>query len=481
MDLIMRIRSNQNFSIDPETKAAIFSLNDNSQVLESAINAIDKDGDGIISTREVVEAIISIRKQELTIDSQTLNHILSYNPNLAEIEELLNFIDQDQDGVFSAVEVFNSIINVRQGNYQVQNQVLFDDLIVLSSSSNEVTRVLNLYDPDGNGFVANDDYIKAQIKIRQGVENEISNDLRTQVDSLVQNSSLINELISLMDPDNDGIISDTELVQNYHSSFIINGVVNIERKAVLDEILAITNPNAQDLINIRERFDLDKSGTISDEEVIIGLLKVNKGEIFNLGKDAFISLLHDNENVAEIYDTIKSLDRNNNGLIEDYEAMLGLLKEVRDPNASNNFVPEILTFNSDYNAMKAEMNQYGIDWSLSSQDMDNQLRAIMLEIRKGNIQGHYFDLMLAFVNAELLREKVMNELFDTNVDGVLTDLELVQGLEKHFNNQLSIDPLVLINVLFKNPKYKKAYDLIKVEMDAGRTINYTDIISRINE
>ena len=481
IDLIMKTRSDHNFTIDSETKAAIFSLNDNSQVIESAVNAIDKDGDGIISTREVVEAIISIRKQELAIDSSTLNHILSYNTNLVEIEELLDFIDQDQNGVFSAVEIFNSIIEIRQGNYQVQNQTLFDDLLALSSSSDEVTRILYIYDPDADGLFSMDDYIKAQISIRQGVEDEIPSELRAMIDSLVDKSSLINELISLMDTDNDGIISDMELIKNYHQSFIINGVVDIERKAVLDEILSITNPNAQDIINIRGKFDLDNSGTISDEEVIIGLLKVNKGEILNLGKDSFIAILHDNENVAEIYETIKSLDRNSNGLIEDYEAMLGLIKEIRDPNASSNFMSTVLAFNSNYNAMKAEMDQYGIDWSLNPGDLDNQLRTIMLDIRKGNIQGQYFDMMLALSGkAKLLEEKVMNELFDINVDGVLTDLELVQGLEKYFKNQLSIDPLVLINVLFKNPKYKLAYDLIKAEIDAGRTINYADIISKIN-
>jgi hypothetical protein len=131
--------------------------------------------------------------------------------------------------------------------------------------------------------------------------------------------------------------------------------------------------------------------------------------------------------------------------------------------------------------MRAQIASFNIDWSQSSSDLDNQLRSIILEIRKNNIQGNYLDLMLALSGkSKLLEEKVMNELFDVNIDGVLTDLELVQGLERHFKNQLNITNEVLINILFKFPKYKKAYDLIKAEMDAGRTIDYEDIISRIN-
>jgi Ca2+-binding EF-hand superfamily protein len=481
IDLIMTIRSDRNFSIDDETKEAIFSLNPSSGFVEAAVNAIDKDGDGIISTKEVVETIISIRKKELEVDNITLNHILSYNPNIEEIEELMNFIDQDQDGVFSAIEVFNTFITVRQGNYVISNENLFNELVAISESKDEVNRALNLYDPDKNGFISNEDYIKAQIGIRKKVFAEIPSELRPGVDSLVAKSDLINELISLMDTDADGVITDLELVKNYHKSFIINGVINLERKEMLDEILAITNPNAQQLINIREKFDLDNSGTISDEEVIIGLLKVNKGEIINLGKEAFIALLHDNTNVAEIFDTIKVLDRNNNGSIDNYEAMLSVISESTTGQAPSQLTKDILSMNSEYNAMRAQIASFNIDWSQSSSDLDNQLRSIILEIRKNNIQGNYLDLMLALSGkSKLLEEKVMNELFDVNIDGVLTDLELVQGLERHFKNQLNITNEVLINILFKFPKYKKAYDLIKAEMDAGRTIDYEDIISRIN-
>jgi Ca2+-binding EF-hand superfamily protein len=481
IDLIMTIRSDRSFSIDNETKDAIFSLNPNSEFVEAAVNVIDKDGDGIISTKEVVEAIISIRKQELAIDNLTLNHILSYNPNIAEIEELMNFIDKDQDGVFSAIEVFNSFITVRQENYVISNQNLFDDLIAISESKDEVNRTLNLYDPDKNGLVSNEDYIKAQIGIRKKIFGEIPNELRTSIDSLVEKSDLINELISLIDTDADGVISDLELVKNYYKSFIINGVINVERKEMLDEILAITNPNAQELINIREKFDLDKSETISDQEVILGLLKVQRGEILNLGKEAFVALLHDNKNVAEIFDTIKILDRNGNGIIDNYEAMLSVIAESRDGHSPGKFTADILSMNSEYNAMRAELASFGINWSQNTIDLDNQLRAISLEIRRQNIKSQYFDMMLALAGkSALLEEKVMNELFDTNIDGVLTDLELVVGLEKHFNNQLNISNDVLINVLFKNLKYKRAYELIKAEMDAGRAIDYEDIISRIN-
>lgn len=480
VDLMMDIRKNGINNIPAAAINAVYELNENKEILESAINAIDTVGDGVISTAEVVDAIISMRRRELAIDSQTFNQILDYNPNRAEIETLIDFIDTDGDGVFNKEEVFDSVLAVRKDPNTVSNTNLFNELINSAPDTNEVLSILNNYDPDSNGIFEEADYIKAQIGIRKGEIASPASSLLNKINTEVPESSLINELINHMDPNKNGVISPEELVTNYYSGFIINGVPNLERKAVLDRILAITNPGAQDILNIRSKFDLDNSGTISNEEAINGFLKVHKGEITNLGRSAFIGLLSDNPDIANIYDAIETIDRDDNGRIEDYETMAILIKEQKI-GTSSSIDNEILALNPNYLAMKAEMDQYGIDWSLTGEAQDNDLRAIMLQIRNKEVNGTYFDLMLASMGkAALIEEKLLKELFDTNYNNEISDTELVQGLYRRFNNQISINPYVLDTILKKTPKYKYAYDLVKNNIDNGNTLSVQELANLIS-
>ena len=480
VDFLMGLRLNGIGDLPAEVLNTIYGLNSDKDVLESAINAIDTAADGTISTNEVVDAIISMRKRELAIDSQTFNQILDYNPNRAEIETLIDFIDVDGDGVFNETELFDSIIATRKNPSSVSDINLFNELVQGSENSAAVLSVLNTYDPDSNGIFEEADYIRGQISVRKSEIEAPSSSILNKINTEVAQSNLINELVSSMDPNSDGVISSTELITNYYPSFITGGVPDLNKKAVLDRILEITNPGAQDILNIRDLFDLDHSGTISDQEVITGLLKVRTGEITDLGRDTFVGLLADNPNVGKLYDAIDLIDRDDNGRIEFYEIMARLIAYQKS-GTGNPIEEEVLAVNPSYVQMKNEIESYRVDWSLTGEDLDTNLRGIMLQIRNKEVSGLYFDLMLASMGkAYLIEEKLLKELFDSNRDNAISTDELVRGLERRFNNEIAISDIQIDNILKKTPKYKFAYDLIKAEFDAGRTLNYADLAAQID-
>lgn len=478
VDFLMRLRRNEFTSVAPEVLSEIYSLNTSADVLESAINAIDTGGDGNISNQEVVEAIISQRTGELAIDSQTFNQILNYNPNRDLIEQTIDFLDKDGNGIFGANEIFDSVISVRNGSHTVSNLAIFNDIINSSSHGPEALAALALYDPDENGIFDEADYIRAQIEIRKANIDAPNTYITEQVEDGVEESELIKELLTLMDTSGDGEISDIELISNYYSSYIISGTPDPHRKAVLDRILEITNPGASNILNIRDAFDTDGSGTVSDEEIVVGLLKTKRGEINNPGRDLLRTIFSDNSNFDEIYDTIELVERDGNGRLENYEVMRRMINHLTNGSTESSIEELILTQNPNYTAMKTAIQNLGIDWSLNGEDMDNQLRALMLRMRKNEIPSDYFSLMLASYRPALLKEKALNEIFDTGIDGVIDNYELVRGLERIFNGEFDNNP-TLDNIIRSIPKFAFAYDLVKAEMDAGNPLDYDALVAEI--
>ena len=88
--------------------------------------------------------------------------------------------------------------------------------------------------------------------------------------------------------------------------------------------------------------------------------------------------------------------------------------------------------------------------------------------------------MLAMFRPKLLEEGLLKKLFDTNLDDNISTLELVTGIHKRFKGEIDINPVILDNILFKNPKHKFAYDLIKAKFDRKEPLDYTAIASEID-
>ena len=409
----------------------IISTNPRKEQIQNAINFVDINKDGTTEDQEILKAEILFRKGQATnIDQISLRTVFESNPNYRAVLDTLNLFDPDENGLLSQNDFINKILDKRKGLIAVPDDRIYDIIVENFDKEHQVLTALNIFDEDKNGVIEDKSFAKGLLAIRAGLI-KANSELISTLASNNENSQIIQDAISTMDSDNNGIVSADEFNNNFKASVSINGIVDFKRMSIVSNILDVIYPDAVKLDKFRDDLDQNNDQQLSDMELIDGLLNLRNGSITNPGIDIIRVVISANQNFKNIIETIDQIDLDKDGIISDSDILKGLIG-VRKGNFSNEqlpFVQAILMKNQNYNQIQSALN-----------------------------------------------------LFDPDFNGDISNWELINAIFKIRRNEINflIDVQILDALKSLNPNKNKVEQLLKtIDPDVSGTIDYSELINGV--
>jgi len=409
----------------------IISQNPKKEQIQNAINFVDIDQDGIVKDEEVLNAEILLRKgQAENIDRESLKTVFESNPKSNQLIETLNIFDPQNTGIVSQGDLINKILDKRKGLILVPDDIIFEKVIRIFDKELQIQTALNIFDSDKNGIIEDSSFARGILASRAGIINT-NNEIISAIASKNENSQIIQTAISIMDSDNNGVVSAEEFNQNFKASVSVNGVVDFQRMSIISNILNVVYPDAIKLDQFRDNIDINNDQLLSDMELIDGLLNLRNGSVPNPGIDIIRVVISANQNFQNIIKTIDKIDLEKDGVISNLDTLNGLVA-VRKGEFTNDqlpFVQATLMKNANYNNIQSALN-----------------------------------------------------LFDPDLNGDVSNWELINAIFKIRRNEINflIDIQILDALKSFNPNKNKIEELLKtIDPDVSGTIDYSELINGV--
>ncbi len=471
-------------NLDNNLTELILGNNENLKALTGLIGKIDKDSNGEIQSTEVFNTIISLRKGEFTEqDGILVNKIISKNSNKEQILNAIEFIDKDHDGVVADNELIEAEIKYRKGLANNINRDVFDTVIKSNDKNQTILNTLNIFDPDKNGYVSQADFTNKVLDERKGLISipdklifdqiaqimdkdhnvlkllevfdnnkngviedksfaqgilaaraKLINPNQEFINTLANknsNSQIILDAISILDADQNGVVSAAEFSNNFKASVSVNGVVDFNRMSIISNLLDVIYPDAVKLDKFRDDIDANNDNVLSDGEVINGLLNLRNGSIENPGLDIVRVVISANQNYQNITDVIDKIDLDKDGQISDLDTISGLLaiRKGKFTTEQLPFAQAVLMKNSQYEELQNVLNLF--DKDLNGEISNLELMDASFKIRRGEIgSGIDSQIIETLKNLNPNRkdiDKLINAI-DPDNSGKVDNNELVKGL-----------------------------------------------------
>jgi|GEM_PF-6229937 len=416
----------QNRNQNQKTLRALISYNDNAKDFNKITQAFDQaTANGIFDNDELVSALLALKTKDFSdIKFDNAVKILKRNSQFDEIKTIVDLIDKNSNGAISDMEVLDTVLASRQGLVDLNNQNVRK---VLGTNVNfeKIVNLLQNVSGNFNGEITDQDVFNVLMGIRSG---NISDDqaLMSLFLSKNPNRDKIANSIDVLDKDSNGNVSNTEF-----TSFILNyrnGNINQEQNLIVKNILE-TNNNFQNLLNVINAIDNDKSGLVSDEEVINFSLAVKAGTI-NLNNELTEVVLSHNNNLQSIKNLLIKVDNNNNGEISSNEVFstISSLRKGEFSETDAVLVNKIISTNSN-----KEKILNAIDFVDSSKDGiidEDELISAEISYRKGlatNIDREIFDLV---IQSNSKSQKILDSLniFDPDKNGSVSQADFINKI-----------------------------------------------------
>jgi Ca2+-binding EF-hand superfamily protein len=431
----------------------ILSDNANSQNIFNAIKAIDSDNNGQISGAESILAQLKLRRGELnTLNGAALNTVFNSSPDKEKVNQILNYLDPDANGLANDIDLFTKALNFeagRSGLDKTQSREIFTKALLDLDEDSNVRNALLGFDQGADGVIDNRDFARGLVKMEKG-EIYLSPQIFDHIKSLNPQFQIIQSAFNTLDPNNDNQISAQEFVNNFNKVITVDGQANFERLALISDVIDIFYPGAASLKAFKDAIDVDANNQLTNQELINGLLKIRRGAIVNPGNDIINAVTSTNPDSQKIISLIGQIDADNDGRISNSELANNFLKIRKNefPAQDFGFVQAILNSNDKYNDIQNLVNLF--DRNQDGNVGDLELFDALIKLKSNSYNGFVDNTVVNLLksknpNAAAI-EGVLNN-FDTNNDGKTNLSELMNGFLKINARQMPEPPAEILNSL----------------------------------
>ncbi|MEY3370353.1 MAG: hypothetical protein RLZZ361_1023 [Cyanobacteriota bacterium] len=469
---------------------AISQFDEDSNV-RNAISAFNPDGDQTIDRRSFAIGLLKKERGQVFISNPLYNHIKSLNPDFAIIESAFDILDSNNDFQVSAQEFtskFNDVINVDGQPSFERLSVISDVIDILYPAANQLKAFREAIDVNNDNQLTNQELINGLLKMKRGEIVNPGADIINAVLSSNTDSQKIIRLISQIDADNDGRISNSELANNLLK--VRKNEFSAEDLGVVQAILT-SNDKYNDIQGLVNLFDRNNDGEISNLELFDALLKI-KSNVYNGFIDAsVITLLKSkNSNSAAIEGVVNNFDINNDGKTNLAELVNGFLKinarQMPEPpaeillalkDANDNSYPESRLAEARTFVAAVDKNTNGVISEVELIDM------IMAQRNTTDTISFNEELYSAVISANPNSTNIISlmDKIDPDKNGIITDQELINAFIAQKKGEFQGANLEWINKIYSsNPRLNDLQTIYNsVDANGDGTVNDSEVIESL--
>lgn len=446
---LMQINKGLASNPGPEIMAKFTELVDNADIINEAITSLDTiEVNGVVSAEEFYQNFNQLFMQgDGTVDMNKLNIFMTVSdiifPGGNDLFQFIRDVDTRVEtpvNIISDTEVIDALLNLNNHSIADPGAEIVDLVLSRNPDKLELSNLVQTIDADNDGEISNVELVVNLLKSRRG---EFSQDPGLVQYILNKNPKFdeINDLINAFDKDANGDVGDlelfAELFANRTGSYA--GLTDTESAAIITRLKA-TNPNAAAIQAAVSALDPDASGNVSYNELVAAYLAINSGsqaDINDTLKEAIPKLGGGTFGAAAIQadSLVDQFDSNQDGSISDIELALMILSD-RANDSFSSYDPALLDaiFQSNGNKDKIEALINQLDGGDGEIDRSDLITAIMSQRADANSFGADYPLVEAILSAS-------NNEF-TDVNSVITRIDTADQGE--ISNQEAINTLVAI-------------------------------------
>ena len=242
-----RLDSSQDISVEYLLRVLLEKVQNNGIAVDEAFRHFDTNGDGFISTAELLEGLDKLR---------IFDHIPNYK---REIPNLVKKFDTSGDGLVSLKEFFN-FLGIKDYSPNIV-QKMTKIFAVATQKGISFKDIFQELDEDGNGTLDKDEIIAGLNKL--GTFGEVT----------IEDAASV---IALFDKDNDQTVSIDEFVKYFSAK--VDRVLKERRRVQgekiakrFKEVMVAAKSKGAMAKDIFGHFDKDKGGTVTSDELARGL------------------------------------------------------------------------------------------------------------------------------------------------------------------------------------------------------------------
>jgi Ca2+-binding EF-hand superfamily protein len=435
--------------------------------LFTAINFIDKNQDGVFSDQEVVEMSFAVAKGLVQFPQSTLDTVLASNSRSRDIRALFDRVDIDDNGSISDQEVFDSFISVKKGLINRNLSDILGMILAENSNSQNIVSALQAVDTDNNGVISGSESVIAQLKMRRG---NLPNLQQTALDTVFQASPdkiKVDQVLNYLDPDRNGTAEDIDL---FTKAMLFEAGTSGIDKTQTREIFTKALIELDEDSNIRNAllgFDQGADGVVDNRDFARGLVKLERGEIY-LSPQIFNHIKSLNPSFEIIQNAFNTLDPNNDNQISAQEFVDNFNKAI-SVNGQANF--ERLSLISDVidifypaaSSLKAFRD--AVDADKNNQLTNQELINGLLKVKRGELPSPGLDIINAVTSTNPDAQKIISLIaqIDADNDGRISNTELTNNLLKIRKNEFPSEDLGFVQaILNSNDKYNDIQNLVNL-------------------
>lgn len=466
--------------------------------------SIDSNADGNISDIELAKAVLAQKRGEFGAeDINLVNDTLNKNPNRSSIENALRLMDSNNDGRLSDSEVLRSLkdsginLSIETKRAILQENQNFNAIQRLLANNNfsdiagdddktfsfllkarrlklddafaenelqanphlrELLILVKAWDPDANGSISNKEFVDGLLAIKKGVININIDFAAARVVNKYPNYMESKNIIDKIAPQ--GTIEINNVTQAIAEAK--QSTSNTNLKTLLKIVKENSdNPELKKLIGL-----ISTRQGLSKDELTRLILQSRSGE-FNNSPDSinfFNSLIALSADATLYQDSIKEIDSDHNGIIDNSEVKTTLLRFSDKRNDKNSIIlPEqinkILSTNSQFANIKKLIEVFDADPNNFGTYTDSEILQGLLKLRTTKLKISTELLQSIIGDNSLLGELPSTiALFDTQKDGQISEEEYARvmlAISKGEREEIDNNILKLIESTIPNAEFIK--------------------------
>jgi Ca2+-binding EF-hand superfamily protein len=337
---------------------AVLVKNTKYNELQNVLNVFDKDLNGEISDLELIDTMFKFRRGEIdiNIDPQIIENLKDQNKNREKIEILISIIDPDNSGNIDNHELIKGILAVNSGAIE---RPIDEILVTLPNEKSEkfgeeilkAEILIKQIDQNKNGQIADNEVASIILANKKNdLLSTYSSEFTEAVFATNPKSTEIISLIDTIDKDQDGFFSEQEIIDAVLENR--QGLLKTSSNEILEAVLT-NNPEYSKIKNLISRVDIDGDGRISEQNIVESLFlfkdsklpekysTINENKLDERSLELLDLILSKNKSKISLENSFNQLSINSNGDLMVMKNTLLELKfgEINNPEIENLVIP----------------------------------------------------------------------------------------------------------------------------------------------
>ncbi len=474
-------------TLDPDIFNMVLESNVHKPTIEAILSVLNPKKDGNVNLDDILSLVTKFKKGTFTADDAIFRSVLSSLPNGKNTINAYELIDADHDNILTLREYTVALMQMRKDDTLNPGDAVLTKFTSIITNANVVKDAIGIIDSNKNGIVSaqefTDNFMKAVSDSAGKLDLFKLSVLSPLMDIIFPGAGALDQFRKDVDVNSDNIISDNELIDAVLK--LNSGTISNPGQDIIDVVLS-TNPHRVEILNLISTIDEDKDGNISNSELTNNLMKARRGGFSTNDPGLVQAILNKNSNFNKIQSVINIFDPDQNGKISDIEMFVALMTQRNNTNGIV-FIPEIVnllkTMNPNTAAIEALINN--IDPNNSGTVDYDELISVYLKINSGAMADVNTEIKrvlpgtngIAYGDKAIKAETLLDSI-DTNQDGQVSDLEIANILiaNKKTNILSSYDPELIAAIFRTNPNKASIETLISsLDKDGDGDFSNTEV------